>query len=972
MPSPAVKTGDILSFGPFALSVSERLLTKGGESLHLSARAVDILIALVSNSSQPLSKRELMARVWPDATVGENSLRFHISNLRKVLGDGEGGARYITTLPGRGYCFVAPISRASEGSKKEVTPVTVRSSGNLPPRLSRMVGRADTIDTLSKQLAASRFVTIVGPGGVGKTTVAVAVAHELMTSFAGAVLFVDFGVLSDPDLVSLCHEFPHSHSARIMAGHLTSLLGLSVPTDDSLAGLIAYLRDKRMLLILDTCEHFIESAAGLAAHIYAAAPQVHILATSREALRVEGERVYKLPTLACPPDDPKVTGSALHSFPATQLFLERVAATGTHLNLGDQEAALVVDICRKLDGIALAIELAAGRVEAYGLQQTAALLEQSLMALRQGQRTAPPRQRTLQATLDWSYRLLSDHERLILRRLAVFVGDFDIHAALAIATSVTVDQALVLSAIDSLVAKSMVAANQAGARMQYRLLDTTRSYALEFSVDRDDRENLAARHADYYRRWLEQVGTETRPALLDVEERMRLFAGLNNVRAALEWCFGANGNSEIGVCLAATAVPVFLSMSLFRECGLWSERAILALHPNARGKREEMQLQAAVGMSLMFSRGNNTTVRSAFGRSLAIAEQQGDILDQLKLLAPLHVFHVRMGEFKTALRYAEQMRALSERVEDSASAALGRGLLGYSLHFAGELGRARTELEAALRQSFGERDYEHRPSEMHATKAQPLSAPILTMASSMTTGALARTLWLQGHPTEARWHARQNAKHPVTVLYAVSVFLWIGDFDAAEEYIGRLISYAETHSLEPYVAVGRGFRGQLAVFRGAASDGVHNLRDCLKAVHAAKYEVLTTPFNISLVQGLVAMGQLNEGLSLIDETMDLVELNGDLVYQPELFRVKGSLLLSMRPPRGDEARACFIQSLDLSRRQGARAWELRAATDLAKLLADGGKRHDAHSLLRPIFDSFTEGQGTADMKAAKQLLASLR
>src|SRR5713101_4074055 len=426
---------DGLSFGPFHLVASERLLTKERVPLELGSRALDILIVLISTPNEVVSKKDLMSRVWPDVIVEEGSLRFHMVSLRKALGDGKDGARYITTLPGRGYCFVAPVSRPS--SPRDDAPVVATDfpHANLSSRLSRMVGRDDDVLKLSAQLNASRFVTIVGAGGVGKTTVAIAVGHHLIEAFAGAVLFVDLGMLGDPDLVTTA---------------VASMLGLSVQSDDATPNLIAYLHNKRILLILDTCEHLVEAVATLAASIIDAASQVHILATSREALRVESEHIYRLDALACPPDDPGLTAAIVRTFPATQLFVERALASGAHLDVSDAEAPIVASICRKLDGVALAIELAARRVESYGLQQTAALLDQRLTLLWLGQRTAPPRQKTLQATLDWSYGLLSELERVVLRRLAVFVGHFTIDAALAVVTSATVDQAVVFGAIDSL------------------------------------------------------------------------------------------------------------------------------------------------------------------------------------------------------------------------------------------------------------------------------------------------------------------------------------------------------------------------------------------------------------------------------------------------------------------------------------------------------------------------------------------
>ena len=406
MTKTASQAKDGLSFGPFHLAAGERLLTREGAPVELGSRALDILIVLTSAPNEVVSKKDLMSRVWPDVVVEEGSLRFHMTGLRKALGDGKGGARYITTLPGRGYCFVAPVSRLNS-SRDEVPFIAAGfPHANLPNRLSRVVGRDEDVLKLSVQLNASRFVTIVGAGGVGKTTVAIAVGHHLIEAFSGAVLFVDLGMIGDPGLVTTA---------------VASMLGLTVQTEDATPNLIAYLRNKRILLILDTCEHLVDAVAPLASSIVDAAPQVYILATSREALRVQGEHIYRLDALAYPPDEPGLTAAIVQTFPATQLFVERAVAGGARLDVGDAEALVIASICRKLDGVALSIELAARRVESYGLQQTAALLDQRLTLLWLGSRTAPPRQQTLQATLDWSFGLLTDLERVVLRRLAVFV-----------------------------------------------------------------------------------------------------------------------------------------------------------------------------------------------------------------------------------------------------------------------------------------------------------------------------------------------------------------------------------------------------------------------------------------------------------------------------------------------------------------------------------------------------------------------
>jgi predicted ATPase/DNA-binding winged helix-turn-helix (wHTH) protein len=942
---------DEVSFGPFSLVASERRLTNDGMPVELGGRALDILIALVSRPNEVVSKNDLLSQVWPDVTVEESSLRFHMASLRKALGDGKDGARYITTLTGRGYCFVAPISRSSGRSSARAAVSVGSPYANLPPRLTRMVGRGDDVLRLLTLLNAERFITIVGTGGIGKTTVAVAVGNDLIEAFAGAVLFVDLGMLSDPKLVPSA---------------VASLLGLSIQSDDATPSLIAYLRENRILLILDTCEHLIEAVAALAFRIFNAAPQVHILATSREALQVEGEFIYKLDPLAYPPDDEEVTAAVARAFPATELFIERAAASGARLEFSDAEAGTVSSICRKLDGVALAIELAARRVESYGLENLAALLDQHVTLRWPGQRIAPLRQKTLQATLDWSYGLLSDLERLVLRRLAVFVGHFSVDAALAVATGPNVDRARVFGAIDSLVAKSMVATRPIGAMMRYRLLDTTRAYLLEIGNAQTEGADLAERHANYYRRWLEQTGTELSTSPTPAERAFQ-FAGLNNVRAALEWCFGPDGNAATRVGLAAAAAPVFLAMSLLTECHRWSDRAILALTDDTCGGKEEMHLQAAVGVSLMFTRGGAAAAGVALRRSFAIAEQCGDAFDQLQVLGPLQMFYHRIGEFKAAVHHAKRGSALAKDLEDSVAITSAHSLMCISHFMSGELGIARSEGEAALKRGRG---------------SQRTSTIYLGFDGVNLAGVvLASTLWLQGYPIQALELARQTVKdaarmdHGLTLalalIWSVYVFLWTGDLQSAEEHTDWLMSRAESRSLGPYLAVGRGFRGQLAILRGDARRGIESLRDCLREFHATPYEVQTTPFSISLAEGLAAIGQLADGLTLIEQTIRNVEANGDYCYMPEALRVKAGLLLSMPKPSLADAEACLVHSLELSRRQGARAWELRTVTDLARLWSARGRGQDARALLQPIFEQFTKGLDTADLKAAKALLETL-
>jgi predicted ATPase len=854
----------------------------------------------------------------------------------------------VTNVPGRGYCFVAPIGRPNVSATASVPePMISDQVHGLPARLTRMVGRDDTVRLVSKQLAEQRFVSILGPGGIGKTTVAVSVGHAQLAAFDGSVRFFDLGPLNDP---------------RLVPSALASMLGLLVHSDDPTPSLINFLRDRRMLLILDSCEHVIETAAALAERIFEEAPQVHILATSRESLQVEGEHAHWLPALDSPPDGVELSLAQVLAFPAGQLFVERAAASGHCFELTDANAPIVAEICRKLDGIALAIELAAGRVSAYGIRETAALLDNRLRLLLRGRRTALPRHQTLSATLDWSYDLLTEPERAVFRRLSVFVGFFTLEAARAVAVGEDIHDAQVVEAMGRLVAKSLLSTNADGnTMMRYRLLDTTRAYALQKLVDSSEVDATARGHAAYYDDCFDRLSVAS-----PVSSQATGFAvcaeNLGNVRAALEWSLLERGDIGLGIALAASSARLFVENSLLSECHRWTERALAALDDKTRGTRREMELQAALGVSLMFTKGNSEQVRSALTRSLELAEEFRDLPNQLRVLGRLHIFHERAGDFHRALAFAQRGESVAREIADPVGIAAAQSLLGLSYHLIGNQAYARTHLEAALVQPPASQ----RINTIHFGFHHRNRARI----------ALARTLWLQGCPDQAVRLARQTVDeagaigHPVTLcialIWAVSVFHWVGDSASAEESIERFIAHADRHSLAPYHAVGLGMTGELSVKRGQAEVGMELLRSCLESLHADRYELMTTAFHGALVEGLAMTRRLDQALVAIDETIDLVERNGDLFNMPELLRIKGDVLVSVTDTR--QAEECFLRSLELAGRQSAPSWELRTTMSLARLWLRQDRRDEAQAALARVYARFSEGFETADLKAAKQLL----
>src|SRR5271168_4334086 len=589
---------DVLSFGPFSLFPAERLLKKADKLVALGGRALDILIALVERAGEVVTNKELISAVWPDVVVEKGNLRFQMATLRKALGDGRDGARYVSNVAGRGYCFVALVTRSTAARTIPVTrTATAERVQRLPPRPARMVGRDDTVRELARQLQVWRFVCIVGPGGIGKTTVAISVAHTLMDGFHDAVFFIDLAALTDPQLVPT---------------EVASALGLTVQTQDPLVGLLAFIGDRKILLVLDNCEHVISVAAGLAERVVSEAPQAHILATSREALRVEGEHVHVLYSLECPPEDAGVTALEALRYPAAQLFMERAAASGNGAALSDIDAPIVARSCRRLGGVALAIELAASRVGSLGIRGTAELLENRFSLLWQGRRTALPRHETLNAMLDWSYSLLSEREKVVLCRLSVFIGDFTLQAAGSVASEPEVDEAEIIDTAANLVAKSLISTTTINDLTCYRLLDTTRAYAAAKLAEHDEADRIVRRHAVFYSRFLEH--DEIIQSLFGENDLSGYAPHIGNVRAALAWALSDRGDAAVGIELAAWAAALFVKSTLLEECRGWCERALAALDDASRGTRQELILQEALAMSSMYTRGHTDQVRAEYDR----------------------------------------------------------------------------------------------------------------------------------------------------------------------------------------------------------------------------------------------------------------------------------------------------------------------------------------------------------------------
>ena len=508
----------VVHFGGFRLVPAQRRLTRDGAPVALGARAMDILLHLSANTGKVVSKQALMKAVWPDRIVEENNLTVNMTALRKALGSGPDGEGLIKTVTGRGYMFVGAEASALEAPAPPTATVPV-----LPLPMTRLIGREAAVEELQKLLRSRRVVSIVGPGGVGKTALALHVADSLASEFAHGLAFADLSTVSD--------------AVRVPEAVAAVLSGGGAGANTATARLTALLRERKVLLVLDNCEHVVEPVAQLVNAIVADCPGVALLVTSREGLFVAGEQIFRLPPL--PVAD------------AVRLFVERAQAQGGFVVDGATQAA-VEAICVRLDGIPLAIEMAVPRLKVLSPVQLAERLVERFRLLGAAGRGATPRHRTLQAVIDWSYDFLPAHEQALLRALSVFSGG----ASLAAIQSVTgaPDEVELLDRLTALADKSMVLVEQ-GDAPRVRLLETVRQYAERKAADAGEAA-LPVRHASYYASRFAEAARAW-PTTRGGEWLGSYAPDAENLRAALGWSFGAGGNAQLGVTLVANTVPLW-------------------------------------------------------------------------------------------------------------------------------------------------------------------------------------------------------------------------------------------------------------------------------------------------------------------------------------------------------------------------------------------------------------------------------
>lgn len=928
---------DLIRFGSFALYPGRRLLFEGEAPVHIGNRALDILLLLVGRAGEFVTNDEIVSRIWPRSVVVEGNLRVHIAALRKALGDGRDGRRFIVNVPNRGYQF--SLEAIAEVAVHPAHPSDGRLAARttLPVPLHRLIGRRSEMQTLAEQVQRHRLVTVVGTGGIGKTTVAVSVvsglARDLSKTSWTSVHFIDLASLVEP---------------RLVPQTIASSLGLMTAHDDVVPNLIAYLHDKQVLLLLDNCEHVISAAVQVIEAILQSAPGVHVLATSREPLRADGEWVQRLQALALPGPESQDSVEEVTSFGAIELFVERAVASLSHMAFTQADVPYAVEICRRLDGIPLAIELAAAQVVSLGYRGVATALSDSFSVLNKGRRTALPRQRTLEATLEWSYNLLSDREKSVLISLAIFAGSFSLEAACDVVASEEFSATDVVDIIAELAAKSLLAADVTGEDASFRLLDTMRNYAGQrlssharfAQLKRSHAAHLLAFMTDGERDW---TATQTTAWV------RKYGAVVDDVRAALAWAFSDAGDIELGVALTTKAAPMLFQVSLANEERQYVKQALDALavlpgsHPTL-----EFELNILYGHVLFHTRGLHPDSDHAFARALSIAHNAGDRSKLTLAYSSNWMSAYTKGDPMLMREFASKFRALNLDVTDPALQLLNDRMQSPTLHFLGDQKGARLCAERSL-----------------ATKSF-VRSPFLSGAQidrRVSMGCiLVRSLWVLGLPLQADKVARETidlAVHEgesialafILGFAAIPLAIASGSLAVARQRMDLALRHTAEHSLVGWRAYPLSYEPLLEWYE----------RGCVGQPAEAQ--------SIGLLERPPQLGELLAVLhSAYTDEATLKRLDGGRAgwCESELLRVRGERSADLHA-----AEAHFQHSLDIAASAEALTWELRTSMSIARLWARTDRPELAFERMDSVLSRVKEGFSTPDVRAAIDLYSSI-
>jgi predicted ATPase/DNA-binding winged helix-turn-helix (wHTH) protein len=925
-------TGPVISFGTFQLDTTRLQLSEGGHRLDVGARACALLLVLLQRQGEIVSSSELLKSAWPGVTVDEVNVRVHVTALRKVLRDGKHGAQYIHTIPRRGYRFVGEVSVAESPVPSAAPPPEL----SLPPlRLASLVGRDKTVEALEAELSNRRIVTLVGPGGIGKTSLAVAVAALYARNRNELCVFVDLATAT---------------SDAHVAESVFAALALRGTPEDLVSYIVHALKERTLLLVLDNCDQVIEAVARLVNVVARGAPNVRILATSREALRAHGEHVHTLGPLETPSNGVALTAQSIVGYPAVRLFVEAARAHADTFRVDDDNAAFIASICTKLDGIPLALELAAATTDFFTVRELAERLDDRFAVLTRGHRTAPPRHRTMRDALEWGHTLLSAPASLTMRRLAVFPSRFTLKDAVAVAADDTLPADRVLESIAELQSKSLLAADISGDAAEFRFLETIRAFAAAKLSAANEQEFAQHRHALHT---LETV-SRMRQEKLPPEQRGRKSRRVvDDLRTAHNWATSPKGDRRIALHLLSVSSGIWRMLNLQTEFITRARETLVRLPEETQDNlQHEMEVQLALASALTQTQHvasvsfERLSLASA-ARALELAERVGSSADRIKALWALIAAAIDSAHSHSLVDHAAALERLVASVPPGPVLEVSTYLRSLAHHGVGKFAESSRIIGVS-----GEGDSKTRAIRMAIGEHLGRRAVI------------ARNLWLQGDLGAARDLRREGLAMPLhrmelsEVLFylttcAIHIALWDCDIAAAEDAIGtleRVTTEAGRPGYAAYVPLLREASQRLQKSSGSYDAGpvdwsprTTSLADAMTTIHCSYHR-----------------------------NLDLERIRIEPSWgTAEHLRSAGEHALVRGGADAEErAAAYFRDAAAAAARQGALFWELRAALSMARVYRSQGKDDAARQAVAGVVSRFAENETCADLADARAILTA--
>ncbi|MGK9339692.1 ATP-binding protein [Sinorhizobium meliloti] len=889
----ALSKQNAYQFGDFRLIPEAQALLYKGQAVGLGGRGFDILTLLVERAGEVVSKADLFAHVWPDYIVHDHNLKVNVGNLRRSLAELDPATEFIATIAGRGYKFVAALESDRPAAARQVASNT--SHHTAPPQVRQLLGRDDAIRQISEQLDQSGYVTIVGPGGAGKTSLAVTVAQQSCGADQ-AIAFADLSTLSDP---------------RFVVPAIASAFGVSLAFDDPIAGVIDVLRSNNLFLIIDNCEHVIAMAATVVERISSEVPAARIIATSREPLRTRHEQIHFLSGLAYPDQTTALSTSDALQFPAIQLFISKADGSGD-TEPTDEYVRSVVSICARLDGLALAIELAAGTASILAPSALDDLFKDGFDTMNRGARDAPLRHQSLEATLDWSYRLLPDREAVLLGLLSVFSGRFNADDVEAMYSAGDLEPMAGRDALSQLVAKSLVSAQYDGGAMHYRLAESTGTYAARRLIGSRHRETARRQFAIRIRDKL-QIAEREWSSQTSREWLGKYRRQIDDVRTAIAWAFDPAGDAALGVKLVVAALPLWQELSAFREMleaidlAGSNSSALIGLAPLGRAK-----LSTARAWAMTLARNMHPQTDDAWRESIFHASRSRDTEFQIRSVCGQAVFLAYSGRPRTALRSMNDFAAVTGL--DWTTAPDGKRLLAHIKIYAGELSSASSHLEALMN------DWGHL-EEGHGLSRFQVDLPVGIRLSQ------AFLSWLQGDPHHASSLAggaidrAVDLDHMISLgnaisLAALPIAFVEGDLETASRLQQQLAEVSRRESVGIYEGTAIFFSGAIQAARGDKA-GFTLMRDSIIGLLRGGWRARVPFYRSLLAEAYIAAGEMQLAEDSLRAVLAETGIREERWWHPDLWRVAGMIEAGNRRP--DKAMRYLQKSLDSARAIGAGA-----------------------------------------------------